>query len=198
MTKTLGMIIGRFQHLHVGHVEMIKKGLSACDKVLLLVGSSQESLTLRNPFSYSIRTEIIQQVFQQEIKDGRLYVGDIKDLTNEDDHSLEWGDYVLEQINQWRNSFGIAEPLRYMIYGNDEERQGWYRSDDIEKVSQLVLERGDIPISATKMRQFMVSGDKESWKAYMPTERLSSKQLDSLYDALREELLKIPEYQSMF
>lgn len=197
MEKTLGMIIGRFQHLHIGHVEMIKKGLLACDKILLLVGSSQESLSLRNPFPCSLRTIIIQSVFQQEIEDGRLFVGHIEDLTNENDHSVEWGDYVLETINKWRDSFGIEEPLRYMVYGNDEERQGWYRSDDIQEVSQLVLERGDIPISATKMREFIIKGDKESWKSYMPAERLSSEILNNLFILLRSELLKIPEYQNM-
>lgn len=173
---------------------MIKKGLLACDKILLLVGSSQESLTLRNPFSCSMRTSIIQQVFKQEIEDGRLYVGYIRDLTNENDHSPDWGDYVLEQVNQWRNHFGIKEPLTYMVYGNDEERQTWYREDKIHEVKQLVLERGDITISATKMREFLVNGDRESWLSFMPLDRLSQEQLNVLYTSLRKELLQIPEY----
>ena len=195
MSKTLGMIIGRFQHLHIGHVEMIKQGIERCDQILLLVGSSQESSTVRNPFPCSLRIEVIEAVFKKEIQERRLFVGDIQDLTNEDDHSLAWGDYVFEVIEDWKGQYGIVADLGYMVYGNDEERQTWYRNEHVDDVKQLVLDRGTLPISATKMREFLIQDDRVAWLSYMPADRLSFKEMNRLYDLLREELIKVPEYQ---
>ena len=49
---TLGMVIGRFQVLHNGHVNMVKRALDLCDVVVVYIGSSQEARTKVNPFSY--------------------------------------------------------------------------------------------------------------------------------------------------
>ena len=48
----LGITVGRFQTLHNGHADMIGKALEICGKVGVLVGSSQESGTANNPFTY--------------------------------------------------------------------------------------------------------------------------------------------------
>lgn len=197
MGQSMGMIIGRFQHLHIGHVEMIKQGLLVCDKILLLVGSSQESGTIRNPFSCSLRMEIIETIFQPEIKENRLFVGHIRDLTNENDHSLDWGDYVFKVIDDWKQHYGIQTDVGYMVYGNDEERQTWYRKEHIAEVKQLVLDRECIPISATKMREYLNNDDRISWESHMPADRIPKELMDRLYDLLRGELLKVAYYQSI-
>ena len=192
-----GMIVGRFQHAHIGHVSMIEKGLEMCDKVLLMVGSSQESFTVRNPFTCKTRMDILRSAFAKEIEDGQLYIAHIDDMTNENDHCLEWGDYVLNRVQMWRKYFEIEEELDCFIYGNDEERQSWYRPESISKVSQVVLARGTIPISATLMRDFIVSDRQSTWLKYMPIERMKPEDILNLYNELREELLRIPYYKEI-
>ena len=54
----IGLIVGRFQILHRGHEEMVRKALDLCDKVVVYISSSQEAGTEKNPFSYSVRAQI--------------------------------------------------------------------------------------------------------------------------------------------
>ena len=46
----IGLIVGRFQHFHIGHRSLVENAYKLCDRVLILVGSAQESGTLRNPY----------------------------------------------------------------------------------------------------------------------------------------------------
>ena len=46
---SLGIMVGRFQTLHIGHEQMIRTGLELCDEVGIFIGSSQESGTEKNP-----------------------------------------------------------------------------------------------------------------------------------------------------
>jgi len=193
----LGMVIGRFQHLHIGHVEMIEKGLAVCEQLIIMVGSSQESFTLRNPFDINKRIDLIKQAFEEEIVRGDLYVVPIPDLTDENDHSKEWGDYVLEQVSYWRTQYAIKNRLSCMIYGNDEEREDWYREEDAKDIAQIVLKREDIPISATKMREFLVQNNKSAWLEYMPKNRLNQKESKQWFHLFRKDLIANTEYSNI-
>ena len=44
----VGVICGRFQTFHIGHESLVNTALTLCDRVLILVGSSQECGTERN------------------------------------------------------------------------------------------------------------------------------------------------------
>ncbi len=46
-----GLFIGRFQPFHNGHLEVIKEMASEVDKLILVVGSAQESHTFEDPFT---------------------------------------------------------------------------------------------------------------------------------------------------
>ena len=199
MTKAFnfGVILGRFQHLHIGHVHMIGKALLTCEKVLILVGSSQESFTVRNPFTCKTRMDVIRASFEKEIEEGKLFVAHIDDMTNENDHVPEWGDYVLDRVDMWAKYFDIEDSLDCMIYGNDEERMSWYRPQAIEKVNQLILGRGTIPISATMMRVFIVEDNFEDWLKHMPNSQGQEDKYFKLFSELREELLRIPHYNEL-
>jgi bifunctional NMN adenylyltransferase/nudix hydrolase len=188
-----GFILGRFQHLHDGHVKMIETGLSTCEHLLVLIGSSQESMTLRNPFTLYTRINLFREVFHPQIKDGSLMLGHIDDMTNENDHCTEWGDFVLKKVDMWRQHFGVKEKLDCMIFGNDEERMAWYKPESVEGVNQIVLARESNPISATKMREYLVKDDFATWQWNVPIDMAEKRNFNNL----RSELLDIPEYKEM-
>ena len=56
----LGIIVGRFQTFHTGHLDMVNKACAVCDRVGIFVGSSQESGTLKNPFTYDARYNMLK------------------------------------------------------------------------------------------------------------------------------------------
>lgn len=53
------VFIGRFQPFHVGHLEVIQTALDQADKVIVLVGSSNQPRTEKNPFNFEERRTMI-------------------------------------------------------------------------------------------------------------------------------------------
>jgi nicotinamide-nucleotide adenylyltransferase len=56
-----GLFIGRFQPFHNGHLEVIKEMASQVDKLIIVVGSAQESHTLEDPFTAGERHLMISE-----------------------------------------------------------------------------------------------------------------------------------------
>ncbi len=61
-----GLFVGRFQPFHLGHLKVIKWILERCEKVTIVVGSSRESFTERNPFTFEERKEMVKRSLEEE------------------------------------------------------------------------------------------------------------------------------------
>ena len=59
----LGITVGRFQTFHKGHQYMIDKAVALCESVGVFIGSSQESGTAKNPFSYETRERLLKKIY---------------------------------------------------------------------------------------------------------------------------------------
>jgi bifunctional NMN adenylyltransferase/nudix hydrolase len=59
------VFIGRFQPLHNGHVRVIERALELAQKVIILVGSSYGPRTLRNPWTFEERRDVITRTFSE-------------------------------------------------------------------------------------------------------------------------------------
>lgn len=59
MKTVRGLFVGRFQPLHKGHLEAIKGVLRKVDELIIVIGSSQHSHTLENPFTAGERITMI-------------------------------------------------------------------------------------------------------------------------------------------
>ncbi|MDE1851313.1 MAG: nicotinamide-nucleotide adenylyltransferase [Candidatus Micrarchaeota archaeon] len=55
-----GLFIGRFQPLHKGHMHAIRFCLERCDRLVIGIGSSQESGTGNNPLTSTDRIRILK------------------------------------------------------------------------------------------------------------------------------------------
>ena len=76
-----GLFVGRFQPFHLGHLEAIKWILEKSEKVTIVIGSSQESFTLRNPFAFEERKELIKNSLEDEgIEQERYEIAAISDV----------------------------------------------------------------------------------------------------------------------
>lgn len=188
-TFKLGVVLGRFQHIHNGHVTMIKTALNVCEKVLVLVGSSQESGTVRNPFTLYTRMNLIRNVYSDEINNGRLLLGHIDDLTDETDHSIAWGDFVLGKIEMWSNHYGIQKEFDCIVSGVEKDRISWFSPEKASEVGQILIPKQLIDVSATEVRNLIAGNEYYKWKKLTPFED------GYLFAELREELLKIDYYK---
>lgn len=166
----LGILLGRFQTLHKGHVDMIERALAVCDRVGIFVGSAQESGTSKNPFSFELRKQMLERVFGD-----RIAVLPLKDIGV--GNNSTWGDYVLDNAEK---VFGRLPDL--FISGKENRRTEWLMSDRGVKIAELIIPK-TIEISATVMRQFLIDGEKEAWQQYAPEE------IWPMFDILREAVL---------
>ena len=151
----VGLICGRFQTFHLGHERLVNAGLKLCDRVVIMIGSSQESGTERNPFNITTREKMIRTVYGN---DERLLIYGIPDLTNENDIRPEWGRYLLDHVDQH-----VFKAPELMIYGNDEARSKWFDPKDIINTSEYIINRGKLNISATMVREAMMLDDRRKW-----------------------------------
>ena len=60
---TLAVYVGRFQIPHIGHAHIVRKGLEIADRVLIVLGSANESPSFRNPFSVNDRIAMLRTYF---------------------------------------------------------------------------------------------------------------------------------------
>ena len=79
-----------------------------------------------------------------------------------------------------------------MVYGNDESRSKWFSKNSLANTAELIFPRDVLPISATILRGMLVINDKESWQKMTP------KSIHNLYDLLRNELLSVPIYETIY
>jgi len=178
----LGLICGRFQHVHIGHEDLVETGLKLCENVLILVGSAQEYGTERNPYDVCTRVDMIKEIYPYSC----VTVKPLNDLTTEDDITPDWGKYVLSSVKRITDV-----PLDIMIYGNDESRSKWFAKEDIMDIGEFIVNRGRIPISATMMRKFLVNDEKSNWCKF------SDPKIHKYYNVLRKDLISIPFYKLM-
>jgi bifunctional NMN adenylyltransferase/nudix hydrolase len=54
------VLIGRFQPFHNAHLEIVKRATALCDKLVIVVGSSRQPRTYKNPFTFDERARMIR------------------------------------------------------------------------------------------------------------------------------------------
>lgn len=184
MTKPydVGLICGRFQTFHIGHEKLVDTGLMLCDRILILIGSSQECGTERNPLEITTRTKIVKTIYGD---DPNIMIHGIADLTDENDIRPEWGRYMLDHVDRY-----IYKNPDIMIYGNDESRSQWFDKKDLKNTTELIINRHELPVSATMLRGFMQKDMRREWMKYV------NPKLHKMYDEIRNELMTVPAYQT--
>lgn len=78
----VGLVCGRFQTFHKGHEKLVDTGLLLCDRLLILIGSAQESGTERNPFNINTRTKILREIYGDRPE---IMIYALSDMTDEND-----------------------------------------------------------------------------------------------------------------
>ena len=157
--KKVGVILARFQPIHNGHLELIKKAIEENEEVVILIGSA-DKLDIRNPIPYNIRKSLVHkalcEAFGTNVFDKVKLCG-LDDLTNETDNSHDWGFYLYSKV------VSITQNSNFTIYYSDgfEIITSWFPGFLLRNnVSLSLLARNAIEdgVSATKVRNLMIVG----------------------------------------
>ena len=143
-----GLIIGRFQPFHLGHLDALRFALSRVDKLWIGLGSSNKPLQKNNPFSAEERKEMILSSIDESMKQ-RIQIYFIPDLENH----IKW----IELIDSLVPKFNT-------IFTNDELTRHLYSRRDV-KVLPIPFVKRDI-LSGTNIRNMMISDQK--WEDLVP------------------------------
>ncbi len=136
-----GLFIGRFQPLHKGHMKALLVALSMCDKVVIGVGSAQESGTEINPLSAMDRIRIIRSAIKGPAFQRRVRFLMIPDFNDND----KWFSYII------RNDPGID-----VVFSQTKLVKRIFRDHGIRVISPKWYDRRRL--SATKIRNIIKKG----------------------------------------
>ena len=154
------VFIGRFQPFHFGHKRVIQHALEQAHDILILVGSSHQARTIKNPFTYDERRLMIEQSLDPTEID-RVSIMPIRDYLYND---AKWLAQV-QQIVESRMK-GQPQPFRRIgIIGYDKDESSWYLNAFPQYDFVNVGRNYDLTIDATQIRDLWLSGQSPNFTA---------------------------------
>ena len=143
-----GLLIGRFQPFHLGHLDALRYALSKVDKLWVGLGSSNKPPQKNNPFSAEERKKMILDSIDDYIKN-HIEIYFIPDLENH----IKW----IELIDTIVPKFDI-------VFTNDELTSHLYSKRNIQVIS-IPYSKREI-LSGTNIRDKIIADQK--WEHLVP------------------------------
>ena len=143
-----GLLIGRFQPFHLGHLDAVLFGLARADSLSICIGSSNKYNEKKNPFSAVERREMILSSIDPSIVN-RIKIFNIPDVDNHEKWTFE-----IDQI----------VPKYDVVFTNDEFTKTLFEKRQINVIQVMLKDREKF--SGTNIRQLILDG--ESWQDLVP------------------------------
>ena len=164
ITMKNGLLIGRFQPFHLGHLHVLHYPLRSVDNLWIGIGSSNKSNEKENPFSVDERREMITSSLLED--------SEILDLELQSDGSLKDDDWTIKIFNipdvdnhkKWVLHVDSIVPKYDLVFTNDEFTQILFERHKSKVIPVPLKEREKF--SGTNIRQLIV--DDKNWQDLVP------------------------------
>ena len=143
-----GLLIGRFQPFHLGHLEAILFGLSRVENLWICIGSSNKSNEMKNPFTADERKEMILSSIDKKIAE-KIKIYYIPDVA---DHS------------KWTLEIDSIVPKYDVVFSNDEFSQTLFQKRGIKVIPVPLKQRESL--SGINIRSKIANN--QDWKDLVP------------------------------
>ena len=153
-----GFTIMRAQPFHIGHQKLIDQMLAECARVTVALGSIQEQGTERNPFNYTTRKKMIQNVYRATPSYERLKIVGLFDINN----PAEWGAFVTDFLKE---SFADL-PLPDVYYAGSNYDAHWFKGC-IENIRLVERNDPNFPFVTASMVRDMIKFNDVRWKNFV-------------------------------
>jgi len=146
-----GLMMGRFQPFHLGHLELVKQILNECDEVIIALTGSQFNYIEKDPFTSGERIEMIHQALKENDVDlNRCYIVAVENQFN---------------IATWAGYLKSTLPNFEKVYSGNDYVAMLLADSGYEVVSPNFYEREKF--NATKIRK-MIANDND-WEQFVPS-----------------------------
>jgi nicotinamide-nucleotide adenylyltransferase len=143
------LFLGRFQPFHKGHLSAVRNALKEAGKIVIAIGSSQESYTKKNPFTAKERRKMINAALEEaKISHKKYSIVEIEDVLYCD---REWVKHVLEKV-----------PGFDVIYTGNRWTKKCFKDIKGIKVKNV---RKEVDVCSTRIRKLFLKG---GWEKYVP------------------------------
>ena len=143
-----GLLIGRFQPFHLGHLDAVLFALARIDQLSICIGSSNKHNEKRNPFSAAERREMILSSIESSITN-RIKIFNIPDVDNHE---------------KWTSEIDQIVPKYDVVFTNDEFTKTLFDKRQINVIQVMLKDRENF--SGTNIRQLIL--DDENWQDFVP------------------------------
>jgi len=83
--------IGRFQPVHLAHLEIIRRATEMANQVIIIIGSADQPRTYKNPFTRQERAAMLHPVYNMGDMESAIRIEDVTDSTY---NNLAWATKV--------------------------------------------------------------------------------------------------------
>lgn len=158
MTHKLDLIvfIGRFQPVHIGHLEVIQTALSQADKVLVLMGSSNQPRTSKNPWTYHERSDMLMESLA-EINPSFAHRVHTVALRDQSYNDQKWAASVQQHVDDFIVGCGeVVKKTKVGLIGHSKDSSSYYLK--MFPQWELIEHEMNEDVSATDLRRLMYEG----------------------------------------
>ena len=146
-----GLMMGRFQPFHLGHLELVKQILKDCDEVIIAVTSSQFNYLEKDPFTAGERIEMIHDsIKESDVELSRCIILSLENQFN----VATWLSYLKSSLPRFDKVFSGNDYVKMLL-----------ADSDIEVITPEFLDRDQF--NATKIRSMIICDEK--WEKIVPT-----------------------------
>jgi nicotinamide-nucleotide adenylyltransferase len=146
-----GLMMGRFQPFHLGHLDLVRQILKECDEVIIVITSSQFNYLEKDPFTAGERIEMIHNTLKEsEVDLTRCIILAIENQFN---------------IATWLSYLKSMLPHFDKVYSGNDYVKMLLADSKIEVVTPVFLDREQY--NATKIRAMIISD--KNWEQFVPS-----------------------------
>lgn len=150
MNKKRGLLIGRIQPLHNGHIKVIQETLKEVDEIIIGIGSAEKSHTDSNPFTGGERILMLSKALREyNVDASKYYIIPLEDISC---NSL------------WVGHVKMLTPPFSKVYSGNSLVKQLFKENNIPVIQPPLFNRTEY--SGTEVRKRMLND--EDWHNLVP------------------------------
>ncbi len=113
------VFIGRFQPPHRAHFQVLQQALQQAERVCVLIGSTDKPRTIKDPFSFAERRDMILSALPEAVR-ARVHIVPLQDSLYNDSDWVRW---VQDAVAQ---ALGGSPAGRIGLIGHEKDASSYY------------------------------------------------------------------------